>query len=272
MRRATVVWRPRSSLARTALVAMYSAPSSALTSVDLPTPLSPSSRAVIPGAMSARISSTPWSSLEAIARQGTLGASWASCARASSTCRGSTQSALVSTKTGRAPQPQAAVIWRAARRMSRPSPVRLWQRKTRSALAASTWRRTCFSRPTRFTRAISTRRGMIWAMMAFSWPSGMRRATQSPTATMLSSLFLISVASSARSSSDAVFTRGYPRSSEVTRPGSSPSSSASAHAATASVKPRSSHTIMCPTTLSAGSRPATRRFLAALCGPRASAG
>ena len=47
--RATVVWRPLSSLLRTALVACGSPPTSLFTSVDFPTPDPPRSAAVTPG-------------------------------------------------------------------------------------------------------------------------------------------------------------------------------------------------------------------------------
>ena len=57
--RATVVWRPRPSPARTAWVAWRSRPSSALASVDLPAPETPSRTAVSPGASSRPSASRP---------------------------------------------------------------------------------------------------------------------------------------------------------------------------------------------------------------------
>ena len=47
--REVVVWRPRESLPRTALVFIFSRPSSVLVSVDLPAPELPTSTTVRPG-------------------------------------------------------------------------------------------------------------------------------------------------------------------------------------------------------------------------------
>ena len=60
-----VVCRPSSSSARVSPVAIRSLPAKRLTSVDLPTPLEPSSTAVTPGAIRARSSSHPSPGLRA---------------------------------------------------------------------------------------------------------------------------------------------------------------------------------------------------------------
>ena len=94
-----VVWRPRESSSRTAAVRCRSLPTSALTSVDLPTPDEPSTTAVRPGARCAsRSASTPAPVSADTARTSTPGAIASAATRSPSAS--SATSALLSTMTG----------------------------------------------------------------------------------------------------------------------------------------------------------------------------
>ena len=99
-----VVCRPSSSSARISPVDIRSLPAKRLTSVDLPTPLEPSSTAVTPGAIRARSSSQPSPVFALTTCTGTP------CAAASTSAtkaeRSSKRSAFVSTISGLAPLSQ----------------------------------------------------------------------------------------------------------------------------------------------------------------------
>ena len=97
-----VVWRPRESSSRTAPVRWRSLPSSALTSVDLPTPEEPSTTAVRPGGRwSSARAATPSPVSAEIVRTSTPGATASAATRSPS--GSSATSALLSTITGVAP-------------------------------------------------------------------------------------------------------------------------------------------------------------------------
>ena len=98
--RKVVVWRPRASFSRTALVFIFSTPSSVLVRVDLPAPDEPTSTAVRPGPSHGSSAATLARSL-AFTATATMpcAASSASAASEASASLPST-SALVSTTTG----------------------------------------------------------------------------------------------------------------------------------------------------------------------------
>ena len=138
MRRATVVWRPLSSDARTSPVASASVPKSALTNDDLPTPLSPSSRPVVNREKTPRSLSMDAASSTETTNRGVSGATALMRSQLASIVSSFTRSPFVSTNTGVASQPETATIWRTSRSSSTPMPVREWQMSTMSTFAAST--------------------------------------------------------------------------------------------------------------------------------------
>ena len=98
------MWRPSSSSGRVSPVDISSLPAKRLTSVDLPTPLEPSSTAVVPGAMRARSSSQPSPVFALTTCTGTSGETASTSAMYAE--KSPTRSAFVSTISGLAPLSQ----------------------------------------------------------------------------------------------------------------------------------------------------------------------
>ena len=235
--RATVVWRPLSSRLRTSAVACPSLPTSRLTRVDFPTPDPPSSAAVTPGPMCACTASRPTPVIALSTITSTPCAT--SCASLCWYSMSAAMSALLSTTTGVAPDSQASTSSRSRRRTLMPLPESDWTTKTMLALAMSTCSSVCSPGSLRTNALV---RGRIASMIAWSWPSGMASATQSPTTAREPEPCVLSrcVAGSARRGPASVMTSGSERSTRETRPGMRPLSASGAKSAVSrSVQPSS---------------------------------
>ena len=221
--RAVVVWRPRWSPSRTGPVSCTSAPTSRLTSVDLPTPDAPINASVRLSLASARISSMPSPVRELLTITSTPITEALIASIVVSVVTSSTMSPFVSTTTGVAPLSNVSTSSRSSRRAFAPfvSVVQYQHEidvRGQHLLAAGDT----------FDRVAARRRRCGAGSSAATWVSGGSppRSTQSPVARC-------SAPGAAYVGPDSVRTVTRPLSTRPTRPAIAPSTPPTAGTASA---------------------------------------